>query len=49
MTSLNPVLTVQDQIAETIRLHRHLKKREARTEALKMLEKVGIRAERGSE
>lgn len=49
MTSLNPVLTVQDKIAETIRLHRHLKKREARTEALKMLEKVGIRAERGSE
>lgn len=49
MTSLNPVLTVQNQIAETIRLHRHLKKREARTEALKMLEKVGIRAERGSE
>lgn len=49
MTSLNPVLTVQDQIAETIRLHRHLKKRETRTEALKMLEKVGIRAERGSE
>ena len=49
MISLNPVLTVQDQIAETIRLHRHLKKREARTEALKMLEKVGIRAERGSE
>ena len=49
MTSLNPVLTVQDQIAETIRLHRHLKKREARMEALKMLEKVGIRAERGSE
>ena len=49
MTSLNPVLTVQDQIVETIRLHRHLKKREARTEALKMLEKVGIRAERGSE
>lgn len=49
MTSLNPVLTVQEQIAETIRLHRHMDKKAAAAEALKMLEKVGIKAERGGE
>ncbi|MCQ2400988.1 MAG: ABC transporter ATP-binding protein [Lachnospiraceae bacterium] len=42
MTSLNPLLTVGDQIMEPIRLHRGLGKKEAKTEAIRMLEAVGI-------
>ena len=42
MTSLNPVLTVGEQIAETVRVHRKLGKREARERALEMLELVGL-------
>ena len=42
MTSLNPVYTIGKQISETIIRHRKLKKREAMTEAVKMLELVGI-------
>jgi oligopeptide transport system ATP-binding protein len=42
MTSLNPVLTVGDQVAETIMLHQHRKRREARARALEMLEIVRI-------
>ncbi|NLM44407.1 MAG: ABC transporter ATP-binding protein [Clostridiales bacterium] len=50
MTSLNPVLTVQEQIMEVLRLHnRKLSKKEALIEALEMLEMVGIQAERGSD
>jgi peptide/nickel transport system ATP-binding protein len=42
MTSLNPVFTVGSQIAEPLRLHRKMSKREAVAEAVKMLERVEI-------
>jgi oligopeptide/dipeptide ABC transporter ATP-binding protein len=42
MTSLNPVMTVGDQIAETVRLHRHASRREARDRAIEMLNLVKI-------
>ena len=42
MTSLNPVVTIGKQIAETITRHKKLKKKEATAEAVKMLELVGI-------
>ncbi|MFN7730231.1 MAG: ABC transporter ATP-binding protein [Bdellovibrio sp.] len=42
MTSLNPVLTVADQITETIRLHQGLNKTEALAKALELLKEVGI-------
>jgi len=42
LTSLNPVLTVGEQIAETVRVHRGLGKAEARARALEMLELVGL-------
>ncbi len=42
MTSLNPVYTVGDQIAEAIELHQKKKKKEAMNMAADMLRKVGI-------
>jgi glutathione transport system ATP-binding protein len=42
MTSLNPVFTVGEQIAESIRLHQGKNMAEARAEALRMLEIVRI-------
>lgn len=42
MTSLNPVLTVGDQIAEGLRIHKGLNKEQAAAEAGRMLEVVGI-------
>lgn len=42
MTSLNPVFTIGTQIMESIILHQHLNKKEARTRATEMLHKVGI-------
>jgi peptide/nickel transport system ATP-binding protein len=42
MTSLNPVYTVGDQIGEALRLHRNMKKQEARERAVDMLRLVGI-------
>ncbi len=42
MTSLNPVFTVGEQIAESIRLHQHMGRSAARAEALRMLEVVRI-------
>ncbi|WP_322057238.1 dipeptide ABC transporter ATP-binding protein [Paraburkholderia sp. J63] len=42
MTSLNPVFAVGEQIAESIRLHQGLGNREARAEALRMLDQVRI-------
>jgi oligopeptide/dipeptide ABC transporter ATP-binding protein len=42
MTSLNPVYTVGDQIAESVRIHRGLKGKAARARALEMLDLVGI-------
>jgi oligopeptide transport system ATP-binding protein len=42
MTSLNPVYTVGDQVAEAIRLHQGLDKRRAFERAVDMLRAVGI-------
>jgi oligopeptide/dipeptide ABC transporter ATP-binding protein len=42
MTSLNPVFTVGEQIAESVRLHRHASKRDAWDRAIEMLRLVGI-------
>lgn len=41
--SLNPVMTVGEQIAETVILHEHIGRREARERTLAMLERVSIR------
>jgi oligopeptide/dipeptide ABC transporter ATP-binding protein len=42
MTSLNPVFPIGDQIAETLRLHRGLSKKDARARATDLLRMVGI-------
>ena len=42
MTSLNPVLTIGDQIMETILLHEKVSKKEAKLRALDMISMVGI-------
>ena len=49
MTSLNPVLTVGEQIAEVIRLHENISEKEAADKAGQMLEVVGIPKERYGE
>jgi len=41
-TSLNPVLTVSRQLSESLALHRGLNREEARNEAVKSLDLVGI-------
>jgi len=42
MTALNPVLTVGRQIAETLRLHRGMSKKESWNESVELLRRVGI-------
>ena len=49
MTSLNPVLTVEEQIAEVIEKHENTGKTNAYEKAKDMLELVGIPGERGKE
>ncbi|MFR8165327.1 MAG: ABC transporter ATP-binding protein [Enterocloster sp.] len=49
MTSLNPVLTVGEQIAEVIGLHENISEKEAADKAGQMLEVVGIPKERYGE
>jgi len=49
MTSLNPVITVGEQIAEVIRLHRKVSRAKAEILAGEMLEMVGIPEERMGE
>ena len=44
MTSLNPVFTVGDQVAEVIRLHQGLSRQETRDKVIKMFGMVGIPA-----
>ncbi len=44
MTSLNPVYTIGDQIAETVRLHEGLGRKDARARAIEMLRAVAIPA-----
>jgi len=46
MSSLNPVFSIGEQIAEPLRIHRGLGRREARAEALRLLDRVGIPAAR---
>ncbi len=49
MTSLNPVFTVGDQIAESIMIHEKLDKKAAMEKAKQILEVVGIPGERAYE
>lgn len=49
MTALNPVMTVGEQIAETIAIHEKLSERQAMEKAYNMLETVGISPERAGE
>jgi phosphonate C-P lyase system protein PhnK len=42
MTSLNPVLTIGFQIAETLRVHRRFSKKDAKAKAIDLLQKVEI-------
>ena len=44
MTSLNPVFTVGDQIAEAIVLHRGVSQAEARSQTIALLDRVGMPA-----
>lgn len=46
MTALNPIVNVGDQICEAIRLHENVTEKEAKARTVKMLELVGIPAER---
>ena len=43
LSSLNPVMTVGAQVIEAVRAHRKVSRRDARNEALSLLERVGIR------
>ncbi len=49
MTSLNPVMTVGDQIAEVIKLHEKIDDKEVAKKAAQMLETVGIPGERAKD
>ena len=49
MTSLNPGITVGDQIAEVIQLHEKIDQKKAMEKAKEMLEMVGIPGNRASE
>ena len=49
MTALNPVIPIDEQIAEVVRHHRKCSKKEAEAVAIEMLEKVGIQAVRAHE
>ncbi|PKB83224.1 MAG: peptide ABC transporter ATP-binding protein [SAR202 cluster bacterium Io17-Chloro-G9] len=42
MTSLNPVLTVEKQLIETLQLHKGMASQESKREAVNLLERVGI-------
>ena len=42
MTSLNPVLTLDRQLSETLQLHRGMSREEARNESIDLLGRVGI-------
>jgi oligopeptide transport system ATP-binding protein len=42
MTSLNPVLTIEEQLVETIQAHRKISRKDARARAIELLSMVGI-------
>ncbi len=44
MSALNPVYTVGDQVAEVVRVHRDVSRREATNRAIELFKKVGIPA-----
>jgi peptide/nickel transport system ATP-binding protein len=46
MTALNPVQTIGDQVAETIRVHERLRRAEALARAAKVLARVGLPTDR---
>ena len=46
MTALNPLMTIGDQVAETIRIHRRGGRTEARAAARALLDRVGLPADR---
>ncbi|MCH4267595.1 MAG: dipeptide ABC transporter ATP-binding protein [Brevundimonas sp.] len=46
MTALNPVMTIGDQVAETVRLHKKASRKEALAVARSVLERVGLPTER---
>ena len=48
MTALNPIDTVGEQIAEVIRLHAKINKKEAALRAVEILEMVGIPGDRST-
>ena len=43
MTSLNPLHTIERQVGEVLRVHRHMDEKAVRTRVLELLRKVGIR------
>ncbi|MGI6076347.1 MAG: ABC transporter ATP-binding protein [Pyramidobacter sp.] len=49
MTSLNPIMTVEEQITEMVELHLNLKGEAAHQRAIEMLRLVGIRPERAKD
>ncbi|MCR4804039.1 MAG: ABC transporter ATP-binding protein [Clostridia bacterium] len=49
MTALNPVMSVEEQIAETLRIHEGMNKHESLEKARDLLAMVGIPPERGRE
>ena len=49
MTALNPIFTVGDQIAESVRLHQNVDQAKAMERAREMLELVGIPAKRADD
>lgn len=49
MTSLNPVMSVGEQIAESIKVHEHVSEAEAEKLAREMLETVGIPGDRAND
>ena len=46
MTALNPVMTIGDQVAEPLRHHLKMPRKQALAEAAKVLERVGLPSER---
>ncbi len=43
MTALNPVMTIGDQVAETILMHEKISRHDARARAVKLIERVGLK------
>jgi peptide/nickel transport system ATP-binding protein len=48
LSALNPLMTIGDQVAETVRLHRSVSAAEARSTAREALDLAGLRGEQGA-